>query len=54
MPSIWLGAGAGIALTVWLSPSPAPLWPFADHMVRHMAVVAIAAPLIAQEPEACC
>ncbi len=36
-----------LCLAVWLVPEPAPFWPFADHMVRHMAVVAVAAPLIA-------
>ncbi len=42
-----IGAGAAVLALAWLAPSPAPLWPFADHMVRHMAVVAVAAPLLA-------
>lgn len=42
-------AGTGVAVLglAWFWPTPTPLWPFADHMVRHMAVIAVAAPLIA-------
>ena len=47
MRAVAMGAGAAVLLLAWLWPTPAPLWPFADHMVRHMSVVAIAAPLLA-------
>jgi putative membrane protein len=47
MRAALLGAGGAVLLFAWLWPAPAPLWPFADHMVRHMAVVALAAPLLA-------
>ena len=47
MRAAGIGAGAAVALMAWVLPAPAPLWPFADHMVRHMALVAIAAPLLA-------
>ncbi|HET7410063.1 MAG TPA: cytochrome c oxidase assembly protein [Paracoccaceae bacterium] len=40
-------AGGAIALAAWFAPVATPLWPFADHMARHMAVVALAAPLLA-------
>lgn len=38
--------GGVLALAAWLSPVLTPLWPFADHMVRHMGVIAVVAPLI--------
>ena len=47
MRATLLGTGGAVLLLAWLSPAPAPLWPFADHMVRHMAIVAVAAPLLA-------
>jgi putative membrane protein len=47
MRSAVIGVGTAVLLLAWFSPSPAPLWQFADHMVRHMGVVAIAAPLLA-------
>jgi putative membrane protein len=45
----WIGvAGAGILAGAWLWPLPwLPAPPFTAHMVGHMAVVALAAPLIA-------
>lgn len=42
-----LGAGGAVLALAWAWPAPSPVWPFADHMVRHMAVVAVAAPLLA-------
>lgn len=47
MRAACIGAGAAVALAAWMVPVAAPLWPFADHMARHMAVVAVAAPLLA-------
>lgn len=47
MRAALIGAGAAVLLLAWLTPSPTPLWPFADHMLRHMGVVAVAAPLLA-------
>ncbi len=48
---VWslLSVAAGVALCVgaWLTPQWSQLWPFSDHMVRHMAVVAAGTPLIA-------
>lgn len=42
-----IAAGGAVALAAWTAPPAHPLWPFADHMARHMAVVAVAAPLLA-------
>ena len=42
-----LFAGGAVVLAAWAAPVAMPLWPFADHMARHMAVVARAAPLLA-------
>src|SRR5690625_897195 len=39
--------GCRVALAVWFAPVFRPLWPFADHMARHMGMIAVAAPLIA-------
>ena len=47
MRAALLAAGAAVLGVAWFWPSPAPLWPFADHMVRHMGVIAVAAPLLA-------
>ena len=47
MRAALLGAGGAVVLLAWFWPAAAPLWPFADHMVRHMGVVAVAAPLLA-------
>lgn len=42
-----VGAGAAVLAVAWLLPPATPFWPFADHMARHMSVVAVAAPLLA-------
>lgn len=47
MRAAWLIAGGAVAAAAWLAPAASPAWPFADHMARHMAVVAIAAPMLA-------
>lgn len=47
MRAALLAAGAAIAAAAWLAPVGNPLWPFTDHMLRHMAVIAVAAPLLA-------
>ena len=42
-----LAVGAGVCLLAWLMPQAAWPWSFADHMARHIAVVAVAAPFLA-------
>lgn len=39
--------GSALCLAAWTMGEPLSLWPFADHMLRHMIVVAIATPLLA-------
>ena len=47
MRGLALALGSALCLAAWVVPASAPFWPFADHMVRHMTVVAVAAPLLA-------
>lgn len=46
--STCLAVGAALTLAAWTVPASAlPLGPFAGHMLRHVLVVAVAAPLLA-------
>lgn len=45
--SLSLIAGLLICALAWFTPQVAWPWSFADHMARHIAVVAIAAPFVA-------
>lgn len=46
--ALLLGSGAGVLVVAWILPLPGDIdRTFSAHMARHMAVVAIAAPLIA-------
>lgn len=45
--SLCLAAGLLLCVLAWLLPPVAWPWSFADHMARHIAVVAVAAPLLA-------
>jgi putative membrane protein len=47
LPSLCLAAGLAVCGLAWFTPPVAWPWSFADHMARHIAVVAIAAPLVA-------
>lgn len=46
-PYLCLTLGAGLCLAAWTLSDPLTPWPFSEHMLRHMTVVAIATPLIA-------
>lgn len=47
MRCVALIAGLGALALAWGAPAWTLAFPFADHMARHMALVAVAAPLIA-------
>ena len=47
VPSLSLAIGLVLCVVAWFTPQVAWPWSFADHMARHIVVVAIAAPFIA-------
>ncbi|WPZ34405.1 cytochrome c oxidase assembly protein [Thalassobaculum sp. OXR-137] len=47
LSSLSLAAGLLVCALAWFAPQVAWPWSFADHMARHIAVVAVAAPLVA-------
>lgn len=47
LPALSLAAGLVLCALAWFTPQVAWPWSFADHMARHITIIAIAAPLIA-------
>ena len=47
LPTLSLATGLGLCGLAWFAPPVAWPWSFADHMARHILVVAVAAPLVA-------